>query len=67
MGPPGAGLFVPGARESVEMLYEDERPFVIDDSAYAAPFGDDATPHEAALAATVAWSREQAAARARAA
>ncbi len=62
-----AGLFVPGARESVEMLYEFERPFVVDHAAFASTFGDAATPHEAALATTVAWYREQAAARARAA
>jgi nucleoside-diphosphate-sugar epimerase len=52
-----AGLFIAGARETVEMMYEFERPFVVDSSAYAATFGGRATPHAAALRATLDWYR----------
>ncbi len=47
------GLAVPNVRESVEMLYEFDRPFVVDHSAYAAAFGDHATPLDQALALTL--------------
>lgn len=52
-----AGLFVPGAREMVEMLYEFERPFVVDSSSYTRAFGDHATPVREGLRRTVAWYR----------
>lgn len=51
------GLFIPAARELPEMLYEFEEDFVVDHSAYAAVFGDHATPLEESLAATVEWFR----------
>ncbi len=51
------GLFVPAARELPEMLYEFERDFVVDHSAYAAVFGEHATPLSESLAATVEWFR----------
>ena len=53
-----AGLFIPPAREIIEMLYEFEHDFVVDHSAYAAVFGDHATPLDESLAATVAWWRQ---------
>lgn len=53
-----AGLFIPPAKESIEMLYEFEEDFVVDHSAYAAVFGDHATPLDTSIAATVAWWRE---------
>jgi nucleoside-diphosphate-sugar epimerase len=56
-----AGLFIPGARETVEMLYEFERPFVVDSSRYVAAFGDHATPVREGLRRTVAWYRAHAA------
>ena len=49
------GLFNPGARETVEMLYEFERPFVVDSSKFERAFGLRATPLLEALAQTVAW------------
>jgi nucleoside-diphosphate-sugar epimerase len=51
------GLFVPGARETVEMLYEFEKPFVVDSSQFERTFGVKATPIEEAIKATVAWYR----------
>lgn len=53
-----AGLFIPPAKETIEMLYEFEDDFVVDHSAYAAIFGDHATPLDTSLAVTVAWWRE---------
>lgn len=52
------GLFIPGAREMVEMLYEFEQPFVVDSSKYTRAFGDHATPVSEGLRRTVAWYRQ---------
>lgn len=49
------GLFIPPAREMVEMLYEFEKPYVVDHSQYAALFGDHSTPVETGLRQTLAW------------
>lgn len=54
------GLVIPEARESIEMLYQFERPFVVDHSAYARTFGDHATPLEEGLRRTIAWYRDEA-------
>jgi nucleoside-diphosphate-sugar epimerase len=54
-----AGLFVPGARETVEMLYEFEHPFVVDSGKYVQAFGDHATPMRDAIRQTVAWYRRR--------
>jgi nucleoside-diphosphate-sugar epimerase len=51
------GLFIPPLREMEEMIYEFDRPFVVDDSKFKAVFGDIATPLEASLARTIAWTR----------
>jgi len=59
-----AGLFIPGARESVEMMYEFEKPFVVDSSKFERAFGMKATPIEEAIKATVAWYRAHPTARA---
>jgi len=52
------GLFIPAAREMVEMAYEFEKPFQVDTSKFLKAFGDIATPHEAAVRETVAWYRK---------
>ena len=49
------GLFVPAAREMVEMAYEFERPFVVDHSDWTRTFGTAATPLDAALGRTLDW------------
>lgn len=51
------GLFIPEARESVEMMYEFEKPFVVDSSQFERAFGVKATPIAEAIKATVAWYR----------
>lgn len=49
------GLFIMGARETVEMMYEFEKPFVVDSSKFVKAFGNIATPHKDAIRETVAW------------
>jgi nucleoside-diphosphate-sugar epimerase len=51
------GLFIPEARESVEMMYEFEKPFVVDSSKFEQAFGIKATPIEEAIKVTVGWYR----------
>lgn len=52
------GLFIPEARETVEMMYEFDRPFVIDSSKFETTFGMKATPVREAIKETVKWYRE---------
>jgi nucleoside-diphosphate-sugar epimerase len=52
-----AGLFIPEAREVVEMLYEFKKPFIVDHSKYERTFGSEITPHREALAKTIEWFR----------
>ena len=54
---PVIGLAVPPMRGLVENLYIFYEPYVVDHSAYAAAFGDDATPLREAIRQTVAWAR----------
>ncbi len=49
---------VPGRLQSaVEMLYEFEKPFVVNSSNFEQAFGVKATPITEAIKATVAWYR----------
>ena len=54
-----AGLFIPGAKETIEMLYEFEEDFVVDHSLYASTFGNHATPLEESLRVTIEWFQQQ--------
>jgi nucleoside-diphosphate-sugar epimerase len=55
-----AGVFDPRARESAELLYQWQRPFVVDAARFQRAFGPlEPTPHPKAVAATVAWFRER--------
>jgi len=49
------GLFIPEAKEVVEMMYEFEQPFIVDSSKFEKTFGMQATPMREAIKATVAW------------
>ncbi|MCL5997494.1 MAG: SDR family oxidoreductase [Chloroflexi bacterium] len=51
------GLFDPMMRELVEMLYEFDRPFIVDHSKYERAFGNHSTPHREAIRRTVDWFR----------
>jgi len=51
------GLFNPGMREMIEILYEFEEPFVVDDSKFEEAFGEHATLLKGAIGDTVQWYR----------
>ena len=51
------GLFIPPLRETIEMLYEFEEPFVVDHYKFERAFGDHATRLEEAIRDTVRWYR----------
>jgi nucleoside-diphosphate-sugar epimerase len=51
------GLMIPEARETVEMLYEFEHDFLVDDTGTRERLGLEPTPLADGLAATVAWYR----------
>ena len=53
------GLFNPGMHEIIEMLYEFEEPFVVDDSRFEREFGERARPLREAIQRTVHWYREE--------
>lgn len=52
------GLFIPEARETVEMMYEFEKPFVINSGKFETTFGMKATPVPEAIKETVRWFKE---------
>lgn len=49
------GLFIPEAKETVEMMYEFEKPFMIDSSKFEKTFSMKAIPIREAIRETVAW------------
>jgi nucleoside-diphosphate-sugar epimerase len=49
------GLFIPEAKEMVEMMYEFEQPFIVDSSKFENTFGMKATPMKEAIRETVIW------------
>lgn len=52
------GWFNPLMREIKEMYDSFANPYVVDHSQFAAAFGASPTPHQAAIAETVAWFRQ---------
>ena len=52
------GLFNPAAGEMVEMFYEFEEPFVIDDAKFVDRFGWGATDLSIVIRDTVAWFQQ---------
>jgi nucleoside-diphosphate-sugar epimerase len=52
-----AGLFIVGARESVEMLYQYTEPWAVSSAAIASAFGLTPTPIDEGLKRTVNWWR----------
>ncbi len=52
-----AGLFVPAAKEIVEMMYEFEKPFVMDSTKFTQRFGMHPTNSDEALRNTIEWYR----------
>ena len=50
-----AGLFNANIRETQEMLYEFEEPYIVDSSKFEKAFGKHATPYEEGIRKTIAW------------
>lgn len=53
------GLFNPLIRETVEMMYGWEKPYVVEDGRFTATFGNGITPHKEAIRQTVAWYKQR--------
>jgi hypothetical protein len=51
------GLFSSFMRETAEIAYQWDVPFVLDDARFRAAFGQEPTPIDEAVAATAAWAR----------
>lgn len=49
------GLFIPEAKETLEMMYEFEQPFIVDSSKFEKTFGVKATPIRESIRETVNW------------
>ena len=52
-------LFNPMMREIKEMMYQFERPFIVDHSKFVHMFGDISTAHRVAIRETLAWFHQQ--------
>ena len=50
-------LAVPPMKAVKETMYQSEEPWVVDHSKYVHAFGGQATPHQTAIAQTIAWFR----------
>jgi len=53
------GLFDKQVREAKEMLYQWDRPFLVDHSKFGQRFWDDPTPFEVGIPATAAWNKSR--------
>jgi len=53
------GLFVPAAKEMVEMAYEFEKPFHVDSDKFIMTFGDISTPYSISVPETLNWYKNQ--------
>ncbi len=53
------GLFNPLIRETAEMIYEWEKPYVVENGRFVSTFGNGITPHEEAIRQTVAWYKQR--------
>ena len=51
------GLFQADVREVAEMMYQFDRPHIVDHSKFEAAFGANPTPHQEAIRITVDWYR----------
>jgi nucleoside-diphosphate-sugar epimerase len=56
------GIFQPFMKELIEMSYQWEKPFVLDDSKFRARFSIEPTPLADQVATTLAWAKQKAAA-----
>lgn len=49
------GLFIPAARENIEMFYQFQKDFIVSSQKFTNRFGQQATPLEESLELTVEW------------
>ena len=54
-----AGLFIPGARASVEMMYEFTEPFVVDSNRIQRTFDLEPTPVDTGIERTLNWYKKR--------
>ncbi len=54
-----AGLFSPMIRESAEVYYQFERPFIMDSSKFERAFGKQVTPHREAIREILRLARQE--------
>jgi len=52
------GLFIPAARETVEMLYEFKKSYTVKADKLIHAFGDIAKPHYQAIKETIVWNQK---------
>ena len=52
------GLFIPEAKETIEIMYEFDKPFIVDSSKFEKTFGMKATPIREAIRETVNWYKD---------
>jgi len=52
------GLFIPAAREMIEMAYEFEKPFLVNSSKFVKTFGDISTPYPISVPETLNWYKQ---------
>ncbi len=55
------GIFIDAAQEMVEVMYQFEKPWVVDSSRFESTFNQNATPLDEAIRRTVEWYRGYAA------
>jgi len=54
------GLFNPDVRAVREVLYQSEKPWVVDHTKFERAFGASPTPHPQAIQASLEWFRTRA-------
>ncbi len=54
-----ASLFVPVVRELLPLLYQFEKPYVVESDSFRRRFGMEPTPFDGALAQTIDWMRKR--------
>lgn len=53
------GIFNSDAREMIELLYQFEKPFIVNNNKFVKVFGDCSTPFEESLKRTVSWFKRK--------
>lgn len=51
------GIFIPVAKEMIEMLYEFDKPFIVESSKFIKAFGDHSTPIKESISKTLNYNK----------